>query len=143
MDQELKWTNNLTTVTKKISRGIGILRHAKKYFPSATIETMYRSSVKPYFRYCCPVWGNACVSIIGILQKLPNRAAKLITNSPLDASPLPVIPALGWSTVREITDLESAGIVYKSLNGDALSYMSDMFTKVNVQHGLSEIRIIT
>ena len=28
--------------------------------------------------------------------------------------------------------LESARIVYKSLNGDASSYMSDMFTKVNV-----------
>ena len=58
--------------------------------------------------------------------------AKLITNSSFDASPLPVICALGWSTVRVIIDLESASIVYKSLNGDALSYMSDMFTKVNV-----------
>ena len=53
-------------------------------------------------------------------------------NSPFDGSPLPVIRALGWSTVREIIDLESARIVYKSLNGDAPSYMSDMFTKVNV-----------
>ena len=93
---------------------------------------MYRSLVEPYFRYCCPVWGNAGVSIIGKLQKLQNRAVKLITNSPFDASPLPVIRALGWSTVREIIDLESARIVYKSLNGDAPSYMSDIFTKVNV-----------
>ena len=70
---------------------------------------------------------------MGILQKLQNRAAKLITNSPFDASPLQVIRALGWSTVREITDLESARIVYKSLNGDAPSCMSDMFYyKVNV-----------
>ena len=66
------------------------------------------------------------------MQKLQNRAAKLITNSPFDASPLPVIRALGWSTVREIIDLESASIVYKSLNGDAPSNMSDIFTKVNV-----------
>ena len=28
VDQELKWTNHLTTVTKKISRGIGMLRYA-------------------------------------------------------------------------------------------------------------------
>ena len=117
---------------EKISKGIGILRYAKQYLPPATIETMYRSLVEPYFRYCCPVWGNAGVSIIGKLQKLQNRAAKLITNSPFDASPLPVIRALGWSTVREIIDLESARIVYKSLNGDAPSFMSDMFTKVNV-----------
>ena len=85
-----------------------------------------------YFRYCCPVWGNAGVSIIGKLQELQNRAAKLITNSPFDALPLPIIRALGWPTVREMIDLESARIVYKSLNGDAPSYRSDMFTKVNV-----------
>ena len=81
VEQELKWTNHLTTVTKKISRGIGILRYAKQYLPPATIETMYRSLVEPYFRYCCQVWGNTGVSITGKLQKLQNRAAKLITNS--------------------------------------------------------------
>ena len=56
--------------------------------------------------------GNAGVSMIG---KLQNRAAKLIANSPFDASPPPVIRALGWSTVKELIDLESARIVYKSL----------------------------
>ena len=65
VDQELKWTNNLTTVTKKISRGIGILRCAKQYLPPATIEIMDSSLVEPYFRYCCPVWGHCGVSIIG------------------------------------------------------------------------------
>ena len=132
VDQELKWTNHLTIVTKKISRGICILRYAKQYLPPSTIEKMYSSLIEPYFRYCCPVWGNAGVSIIGKLQKLQNRTAKLITNSPFDASPLPVIRALGWSTVRGIIDRESATIVYKSLNSDAPSYMSDMFTKIDV-----------
>ena len=57
VDPELKWTNHLTTVMKKISRGIGILLNAKQYLPPATIETMHRSLVEPYFRYYCPVWG--------------------------------------------------------------------------------------
>ena len=59
VDQELKWANHLTTVTKKISKGIGMLRCAKQYLPQGPIETMYKSLVEPYFRYCCPVWGNA------------------------------------------------------------------------------------
>ena len=50
MDQELKWTNQIATVTKKISRDIGILRYAKQYLPPATIEKIYRSLVEPYFR---------------------------------------------------------------------------------------------
>ena len=50
MNQELNWTNHLTTVKKKISRGIGILRYAKQYLPPATIEIMYRNLVEPHFR---------------------------------------------------------------------------------------------
>ena len=55
VDQELQLTNHLTTVTKKITRGIGILRYAKQYLPPATIETMYRSLAEPYFRHRCSV----------------------------------------------------------------------------------------
>ena len=58
--------------------------------------------------------------------------AKIITKSPFNVSLLPVILALGWSTVRGIIDLESARIVYRSLNGDASLYLSDMFTKYNI-----------
>ena len=36
--------------------------------------------------------------------------------------------------MREIVDLESARIVYESLDGDAPSEMSDTFTKVNVSN---------
>ena len=77
VDQELKWTNHLATVTKKISRGIGILRYAKQYLPPARIDTMYRSFVEPYFRYCCPVWGNAGISIIGKLKKTAKSSGKI------------------------------------------------------------------
>ena len=38
----------------------------------------------------------------------------------------------GPHTVRGIIHLESARIVYKFLKSDALPYLSDMFTKVNV-----------
>ena len=108
-----------------------MLRYAKQYLPLSTVKTMYKSLVEPYFRYCCPVWGNAGVTVIEKLQKLQNRAAKLVTNSPFDATALPVIRALQWPTVRELIDFESQKMVFRSLKGDAPSYMKDMFTRVN------------
>ena len=105
-----------------------MLRYAKQYLPLSTVKTMYKSLVEPYFRYCCPVWGNA---VIEKLQKLQNRAAKLVTNSPFDATALPVIRELQWPTVRELIDFESQKMVFRSLKGDAPSYMKDMFTRVN------------
>ena len=130
-DHLLKWTSQLALTTNKISRGIGMLRYAKQYLPISTVKTMYKSLVEPYFRYCSPVWGNAGVTYIEKLQKLQNRAAKLITNSPFDATALPVIRALQWPTVRELIYFESQKMVFRSLNRDAPSYMNKMFTRVN------------
>ena len=71
------------------------------------------------------------MTVIEKLQKLQNRAAKLVTNSQFDATALPVIRALQWPTVRELIDFESQKMVFRSLKGDAPSYMNDMFTRVN------------
>ena len=131
VDHQLKWTSQLALTTNKISRGIGMLRYAKQYLPLSTVKTMDKSLVEPYFRYCCPVWGNAGVSVIEKLQKLQNRAAKLVTSSPFNVTTLPVIRALQWPTVRELIDFESQKMVFRSLKGDAPSYMNDMFTRVN------------
>ena len=94
VDHQLIWTSQLALTTNKISRGIGMLRYAKQYLPLSIVKIMYKNLVEPYFRYCCPVWGNAAVTVIEKLQKLQNRAAKLVTNSPFDATALPVIRAL-------------------------------------------------
>ena len=72
------------------------------------------------------------MTVIEKLQKLQNRAAKLVTNSPFDATAaLPVIRALQWPTVRGPIDFESQKMVFRSLKGDTPSYMNDMFTRVN------------
>ena len=45
------------------------------------------------------------MTVIEKLQQLKNRAAKLVTNCPFDATTLSVIRALQWPTVRELNDL--------------------------------------
>ena len=42
------------------------------------------------------------MTVIEKLQKLQNRAARLVTNSPFDATAIPVIRALQWPTVGEL-----------------------------------------
>ena len=91
---------------------------------------LYRSLIEPYFRYCCPVWGSCSASALDKLQKLQNRAARIVTNSPYDASALPLIGSLGWLTIRELIDFETSKMVYKSLNALAPDYLRNLFQKV-------------
>ena len=104
-----------------------MLKYSKKYLSLETVQKMYLGIVEPHIRYCCSVWDCAGDTIIQKLQKLQNRAARIVTNSRFDKTSLPLIAQLGWHNVKEMVDFETATIVYKSLHGLALPYMQDMF----------------
>ena len=68
VDQHLNWKDQISTIKKKVSRGIGMLKYSKKYLPHLTIKSMYESLVEPDFRYCYPVWGSCGTTAINELQ---------------------------------------------------------------------------
>ena len=129
VDNSLDWKEHIKTVSTKVSRAIGFLKHAKNILPIASLKTLYSSIVEPHFRYCCSVWGCCGTTDIDQLQKLQNRAARIVTNSSFDAPSRPLIESLGWKTVREFIDQDSRLMVYKSINGLAPQYMSNLFTR--------------
>ena len=131
VDQHLNWKEHISTIKKKVSRGIGMLKYSKKYLPLLTIQSMYKSLVEPYFRYCCPVLGSCGTTAINELQKLQNRAVRIVTNRKYDASAKPIIKKLGWLTVSEIIRMETLSMVYKSINDLAPTYLTEMFSRLS------------
>ena len=87
--------------------------------------------MESYFRYSCPVWGVAGINAINRLQKLQNRAARIVTNSAYDASALPIIRKLGWPTINELIESETLKTVYKSVNDQAPIYLTEMFARLS------------
>ena len=100
IDPSLNWKEQINVAIGKISRGIGMLKYSKRYLSLQTIQRMYFSIVDSHFRYCCSVWGCAGDTTLRKLQKLQNRAARVVTNSPFDHTSLPLISKLGWLTVK-------------------------------------------
>ena len=56
--------------------------------------------------------------------------ARIVTNSSYDASSLPLIGSLGWFTIKEMIEFETATTVYKSLHGLAPEYMQSFFYEI-------------
>ena len=90
---------------------------------------MYRGIVEPHFRYCCSVWGCFGKTRIDNLQKLQNRAARIVTNSSFHVSAADLIKRLGWPTISDIIVSETATIMYKSTNSLAPEYLSELFVQ--------------
>ena len=119
------------TIINKVSRSAGILPLAKRYLPLKTVQMLYRSLIEPYFRYCCPIWGSASSANLKRLQKLQNRAASIVTDSPYDAHSEPLIKKLVWLTIKQLIDTETVKIVYKALHNEAPKYLKELFHRLS------------
>ena len=72
---------------------------------------------------------------IGSLQKVQNRAARIVMNSAYDASAAPLIQSLGWPTISNLIKKETATLMYKFLNELAPEYMRNLFTRCSDSNG--------
>ena len=63
------------------------------------------------------------------LQKLQNRAARIVTKSNFDTPSIGLIESLNWPTVSDFIRGETATTVYKTLNGLVPEYLSSLFEK--------------
>ena len=129
IDSSLDWKEQIKAVSTKVSRAVGFLKHAKSFLPKETLKTLYTGIVEPHFRYCCSVWGCCGSMELDQLQKLQNRAARVITNSSFDAPSRPLIQELGWKTIEELINGETKTMVFKSLHDLAPEYLRSLFTR--------------
>ena len=120
----------IQNVKKKVHRALGLVKYSKKYLSTEVLAKMYRGLVEPHLSYCCSVWGNCSTHRIDSIQKVQNRAARIIINSAFDASAAPLIQSLGWPTISNHIQKETATPMYKSLNELAPEYVRNLFTSV-------------
>ena len=62
------------------------------------------------------------------LQRLQNRAARVITGLPYTIRSKEIRKQLGWYSLAEMRNQQKAIMMYKIVNGLAPSYMADMFS---------------
>ena len=96
VDKYLVWDEQIKSVQTKVSRSLGFLKYAKKFLPKTVLCKLYRGIVEPHCRYCCSVRVNCAESQPNKLQKLQNRAARIITNSSCDAPAEALNKELKW-----------------------------------------------
>ena len=108
IDRSLSWEEHINILRTKVSRAIGFLKYARKFSPQNTLSKMYRGIVEPHFWYCCSVWGCCGATKLQTLQKLQNRAARIVTKSKFDAPAMAQIHNLNWPTMSEIIRSETA-----------------------------------
>ena len=96
VDEHLSWKNQLSNIIAKVTKGIGMLRRMKAFVLKSTLITIFKALILPHFDYCSLVWDNCSKYLLDKLQKMQNRAARVITGRSYDISSSTVLRGLNW-----------------------------------------------
>ena len=105
----------------------GALKRIRSFAPFETLKIIFNASERPHFDYCSVVWGNCNLTLSNKLQKLQNRAARILTFSSYDTDVEDLFSKLGWRKLSSQREIQKAIMVFKSLNGLTPEYLSDLF----------------
>ena len=127
LDDKLSWNRHIDKVAKKVTSGIGAIRKIRDFVDRDTLISIYNALINPHFDYCSEVWDTLGVGLSNRLQKLQNRAARVIMNFGNDISGPEAIKALGWETLETRRAKSKAKTMYKVLNNLAPSSLAELF----------------
>ena len=134
VDDKITWASHINYISKKISKGIGILCKARKYLPKNCLVTLYYSFIYPYLNYCLEVWGKATENILSKIFKLQKRAIRIISNMPWRAHTSPLFDHLKILPLNKIYIYKIGTLMFKYSEDLLPAIFNDVFIKNSQIH---------
>ena len=130
LDKNLKWEEHIDNICSKINRSINGLRQARDYVDLDVLKTIYNPIynplIQPVFDYCDAVWGNLNKRLASKIQKLQNRAARVITFQGYDTRSEDLLEFLNWDNLALIRNKRLCLLMYDTIHKKVPQYLSDL-----------------
>ena len=134
IDRSLNWDDQINTVCLNITRKITLLKQLSKHIDKDNMKLYYNSYILPIFDYCCIIWSRSSALNTNRLLKLQKRAARIILGADIMTPSKHMFKELQWLSFQQRVNYHTCLLVYKSLNGLAPEYLSQLFTKTSEMH---------
>ena len=134
VDETLSWEAHISEVVGKVAKVLAALRRLRPVCPQSTLVTIYKSLVLPHLDYCSAVWGCIGNGLSQKLEKLQNRAARIVTGSGWDVRSAQILCALNWKSLADRRAKQLKSLMFKTVNNLVPEYLSDKFASVNTIH---------
>ena len=100
IDQNLSWECHIQSICKKIASALGAVKRIRHLIPFNVLINVYDSLIQPHFDYCNVVWTNCGIGLSDKLQRLQNRAARILMSANSDCNVDDLFLALGWRKLK-------------------------------------------
>ena len=102
-----------------------------------TLITIYLSIIQPHFDYCSQVWGCLGKGLSDKLQKLQNRAFRIIKRENYDIRSVDILNSVGFPNLQTRRRHQLAILMYKIKHKMLPNYLIDIFTSTHEIHDYS------
>ena len=99
VDERLSWDKHIDEKSKNLAAAIGALKRVRPFISTASATPIYQALIQPHFDYCSSVWDGCSAKLSDKMQKLQNRAARIITKSNYDSSTTQLLESLHWDNL--------------------------------------------
>ena len=137
IDDRLSWSNHISELCRKISSAIGALRRIRPLISQSTAVQIYHALIQPHFDYCAPVWDGLSSYLCEKLQKLQNRAARVILQANCEVNSSLLLETLKWDQLS-LRRRKQKAMMFKSLNGLAPVYLHELFSERDTDYDLRD-----
>ena len=123
IDAQLTFKYHIDELTKKISRGIGLLYKLRPFVTTKILINVYYAIIYPFLLYGITIWGSASNNLLNPIPVLQKKFVRLATFNelyppipgPLVHTP-PLFHKLNLLNIFDIYKLQVGKLVYDSLN---------------------------
>jgi hypothetical protein len=126
--KDLTWKKHIQDIAKKANKRLGILRPLRRKIDRKSLETLYKSFVRPIMEYGDVIWHIPDIRnhTLSILDKIHYNAARIITGAPSRTRSVDLFKEVGWESLGERRTQHRATLMYNIMNGRAPSYLLDL-----------------
>ena len=128
IDETLTWHSNTDLITKKVNRGLYVLKRLGDLVDMVTLVTVYKTLIQPHFDYCSQVWGCLGITLENHLQRLQNRAVCIITKRGYEFRSADILKELDLPTLSIRRNNQLCITMYQVINNMVPDYLTDLFT---------------
>ena len=100
VEETLSWEAHISEVVSKVTKVLTALRRLRPICPQSTLVAIYKSLILSHLDISA-VWGCIGNGLSQKLEKLQNRAARIITGSGWDARSAQILRALKWESLAD------------------------------------------
>ncbi len=126
IDSDFKFDSQIRAVVKSSFFQLRQLAKIKPYLTRQNFETVIHAFVTTRLDYCNALYVGVSGSSVARLQMVQNAAARLLTGTRKYEHISPILASLHWLPVHFRIQFKILLFVYKSLNGLAPPYISEL-----------------